>query len=297
MTNRLLVACLLAAFTGCSDRPTPPSPPPSPWDLAEDSPEVIAARRKLEVMDHRLAEAQALKPEARLTAQAKLESVILDAAETAGSLRLANRPWYLLAQWRFNFGDLAGTEQALNRLESCAGSGLKQVGRALRVQVMLRQGRPLPAKALAEQLANEVPEFADLPAIVQLYERVGTPAPASDGLDPDGTLVAVAPGPRVLVHLARLDADSTFLASRYVAAAGKTGRVVVLVADGGPEEQRSATTSLGTLVLRAGTQERIDAWKQAYGLRGEQFVVVVGDAGRITGVQTPPEEVAAALRK
>jgi hypothetical protein len=295
LTVFALALVALGSFA-CADRPAP-ALTNDPWQLPEDPVATAKAREALERIDAQLKAAAQLPPKERLAAQTRLGDDLAAAAAVADGTKLANRAYWLLAEWRIHFNHGKGAEEALNKLDACKDSGLKQLGRTLRVELLLREGRLVQAKALAERLAEEQPDFAGIRAVVALYESVGKPAPRIDGLDAAGVVIPVdataLARPYVVVFVERLNPDSQFFLQRYQAALGSRGQLVALVSDTGPAQLMEAAALLpGVLILRGGSEERLAAWRTGWGLIGDQCVVAVDGAGTIVAVQTAPADLA-----
>lgn len=84
---------------------------------------------------------------------------------------------YWLAWWRLLYARGQGVDELLDRMERQLSQVLAYSGRALRVQLRLRQGRTAEARALTAQLAQQMPEYGGLFDLVGWYERVGQVAP------------------------------------------------------------------------------------------------------------------------
>jgi hypothetical protein len=290
-----LALVLLCCFA-CADRPDPVLTN-DPWQLPEDPVATAKAREAVERVDAKLKAAALLPPKERLAAQTRLGEDLAQAAAAAEGTKLANRAYWLLAEWRIHFNHGKGAEEALNKLDACKDSGLKQLGRTLRVELLLREGRLVQAKAQAERLAQEQPDFAGILAVVALYESVGKPAPLVDGLDSAGTVVPVDANafarPYVVVFVDRLNPDSQFFLERYQAALGSRGQLVALVSDTGPAQLLETSQLLpGVIILRGGSAERLAAWRTGWGLVGDRCVVAVDRTGTIVAVQIGPADLA-----
>lgn len=292
-----LAICLaLMAVSGCAQRPAP-EVVNDPWQSAEDPQSLAKARAAMERIDEQLKAAAALPPPERLAAQTKLGPDLADAAAIADGTKLANRAYWLLAQWRIHFNNGKGAEDALNKLDACKDSGLKQLGRMMRIELLLREGRLVQARAQAERLAKDIPDFAGILAIVGLYEQVGKTAPKLDGLNATGEVITLTEGTNgrayVIVFVDKLNPDTIFFMKRYQAALGSRGVLVGLVTDTGPAQMIEAQPQLpGALLLRGGSEERLTAWRNSWGILSDQCVVVVDGAGMIAAVQIGPSELA-----
>lgn len=302
MSPRLPLLLLLAlAAAGCAQREEPP-PLPGPLD-GDSRPGTAAALARMEAVERRMDEIQLLPPERRLAAQRDLGRELERAVEAAADTRLENKALFLLAHWRFNFAPGgAGTDQALDRLESCRSPALKHAGRALRVQVLLRQGRLVQAREQARALAAEVPEWDSMLALVDLYERVGRPAPPTAGRDADGreveALAATDGAWRVVLLGAVLDENAAFQLRRYLDAAARAKapvRVVGLAADSSARLVAAQAAGLpGALLLWSDSAERSEGWRRDWAQPpGSAVVALVDPRGRIAAVQFGPEELPA----
>jgi len=292
----LAICCALICVSGCAQRPTPEASN-DPWQGAEDTEALAKARVAMERVDELLKAAAALPPKERLVAQTRLGPDLVEAATIAEGTKIANRAFWLLAQWRIHFNNGKGAEEALNKLDACKDSGLKQLGRMMRIELLLREGRLVQARAQAERLAKDIPDFAGILAIVGLYEQIGKKAPQQDGLNAAGEVIKLAEGtngrPYVIVFVDKLNPDSIFFMQRYQAALGSRGVLVSLVTDTGPAQMIEAQAQLpSALILRGGSEERLTAWRNSWGILSDQCVVVVDGAGMIAAAQIGPSDLA-----
>jgi hypothetical protein len=303
----LLAPLLLSLLAlGCSQRQDEPPPAYTPGGLETDlRPSTVAAWNRMDELDRRLAAIEALPPAKRLAAQRDLGPELERTAEAVADTRFENKAQYLLAHWRFNFAPRgAGVDQALDRLEGCRAPALKQAGRALRVQQLLRQGRVVQARLSAEALALEADQWRSVVELVDLYARVGRPAPATTGLDAGGRAVEVlaetAGAWRVLLIGATVTDMSVFQVRRYLdaaaaAAAPRPVRVAALAADSSAQLIAARAGEVpGALLLWTDTAERAEAWRRDWGQpTGTPLVALVDPRGRIAAVQFGPDELPA----
>lgn len=166
-------AVLLVALAGCGGQ-RDPSP------SLEDSPTAAAVVRELEHDLKGLAGLPAAEQEA---AQRAFGERLRRDLEPCRGTRYENKPLYWLAQWTYTYGGEAGQAEVLrllDRLDILPHPAFRNAGRDLRVQVLLRQGRVSEARAIAQQLEHEVPEFGALRR-VEFHDLVGQPAPPLPG--------------------------------------------------------------------------------------------------------------------
>lgn len=303
---RPLTAFALAAVlaAGCAERPqiALPGEPGGSAMSPDQRARTLEAEARMDALDRRL-EAAAQQPgERRLAAERALGPELEKTAEAVAGTRFENKAWYLVASWRYNYAPHGeGTDQALDRLMACRSTALKQAGGALRVQVLLRQGRVVQARREAVTLAAEVPEWRTLLDLVAFHERIGSPAPATTGMSVERGAVEVladAPGAwRLLIFADALDDQAVAQVRRYQAVASARLRAYVLAADSGA---RIAAARVGELAgaepLWADTQARLDAWRTDWGLPAGGAVVLIDPAGRIAAVQLAPEDLPGLLR-
>ncbi len=196
------------------------------------------ARAAAEAFDRELAAINALPMAQALERQGTLAPRLGELAAACAGTAYENRAVYLQAQWCFQFrADGAGVDQALDRLDGLEKPILKQSGRALRVQHLLRQERLGLARSRAEQLINEVPEFAFLETMVRWHERAGGTVDDTGGIGLDGAPFDPARSPErwvLYLHLAGWDERAALLVRRYAdAIGGRDVRLVPVIRDGG----------------------------------------------------------------
>jgi hypothetical protein len=174
----LLFVVLVLVGSGCTDpgratktlddvvRP----PDPNAGRIAE-------AEAQLTAIEEELTRIAALPPATRRQREEALESRLDQAVEAAAGTRLENKAVFYLANWRYSYRDGDGTEALLNRLNGLPSQAMKSLGSRLRVLLLLRQGKLTEAKAIAQALVAEVPEFAPVLQRVVFHESVGSPAP------------------------------------------------------------------------------------------------------------------------
>lgn len=294
-------------FSGCVEsRPSTTSTrnsidPPPPDARARQAEAAIAD------LERTLESFRALPPAQGLEQQRAIGPRVDATVGMCAGTRFENKAVYYQAQWHFNFDDsCAGVDAMLDRLEGLEKPIFKQNGRALRVQVQLRQGRLITARAKAEQVAGDVPEFAFLLDLVRWHERVGGVIDATGGPGLDGQ--HIDPQADVEGHLLYLlvsvwNERNAFVARRYYEALsaipGADCRLVLVIGDGDPRRIRDdlapLTGSVPTTVILsrslAEAQALNDAWKPPL----DGFTVLLGPQRRITAVELRPGDVARAL--
>ena len=135
------------------------------------------AEAEMVALDDDLARNVNLPPAARRERELTLEPRLEKMVEVATGTRMENKAVYYLANWRYTYRDGDGVEQLLIRLNGLPSPAMKSTGVRLRVLVMLRQGRVAEAKALAQVLVADVPEFSPLLERVAFHESIGAAGP------------------------------------------------------------------------------------------------------------------------
>ena len=135
------------------------------------------AEAEMVALDDDLARNVNLAPAARRERELTLEPRLEKMVNTATGTRMENKAVYYLANWRYTYRDGEGVEQLLTRLNGLPSPAMKSTGVRLRVLVMLRQGRVAEAKAMAQVLVADVPEFSQLLERVTFHETIGAAGP------------------------------------------------------------------------------------------------------------------------
>ncbi|HYE04945.1 MAG TPA: hypothetical protein VEL07_05410 [Planctomycetota bacterium] len=136
-----------------------------------------AALERVREVEKDLERIAALPPRERLAREAKLEDTLTELLEDTRGTKHQNRALYWLAAWQLDYADGEGTAELLAQLERSEYPSFKHAGQFLRVRLLCQQGRIDQARAAADALVREVPEFAIASAVVGFHERVGTAAP------------------------------------------------------------------------------------------------------------------------
>jgi hypothetical protein len=178
------------------------------------------AEAQLAAIEDELTRLAALPPAARRQREEALEPRLNRALEAATGTRLENKAVFYLANWRYSFRDGDGTEALLNRLYSLPSPAMKSLGTRLRVLLLLRQGKVTDAKAMAQSLVAEVPEFAPLMQRVVFHESIGAAAPkvVSRNLSggPDEPVSKRSEVWLFYLFIDALDDNSIYLIDRYL---------------------------------------------------------------------------------
>lgn len=303
----MLVAVVMTMLGGCGDsRPqataTPNNIDPLPPDARARQAETAIAdlERTLEAL-------RALPPAQGLEQQRAIGPRVDATVGICAGTRFENKAVYYQAQWHFNFDDsCAGVDAMLDRLEGLEKPIFKQNGRAVRVQLQLRQGRLITARAKAEKIAADVPEFAFLLDLVRWHERVGGIVDLTGGPGLDGQMTdpqTAIEGNLLYVLVSIWNERSAFTARRYhdalAALSGADCRLVLVIGDGDPRRIRDDLALLTgnvpiTVILArslAEAQTLNEAWKPPL----DGFTVLLGPKRRITAVELRPGDVARAL--
>lgn len=135
------------------------------------------ALERVREVEKDLARIAALAPRERLTREAKLGDALEELLDDTRGTKHQNRALHWLAAWRLDYADGAGVADLLAELERSEYPSFKHAGTFLRVRLLCQEGRIDQARALADELVREVPEFAVAAAMVGFHERVGTASP------------------------------------------------------------------------------------------------------------------------
>jgi len=178
------------------------------------------AEAELVALDDELQRLAALPPAQRRQRELALEPRLERAIERATNTRLENKAVYYLANWRYSFREGEGTEALLNRLAGLPSPAMKTIGVRLRVLLLLRQGRIVEGKKLAQTLVAEVPEFSSLIERVTFHETIGGAAPKISGRNLTGgpdEPVSKRTEPWVFyLFVDSIDDNNLFLIDRYL---------------------------------------------------------------------------------
>lgn len=213
---------LVLFLAGCEDRAPPPS-------MTDDP----GAAATAEALDRDLRQLQSLSGARRTEAELAFGQRLRKDLDVCRGTRYENKPLYLLVQWTMvHGGPNASTEvlPLLDRLDILPAPAYRNAGRALRVQALLRNGRLVEARQIAEALEREVPEFGALRR-VRFHEQVGQPAQPLPGTAVGG---GEAPSePFVLVcFIGMPDAEAANWLQPLREAAGARLRVVAVATAG-----------------------------------------------------------------
>lgn len=305
----MLWVTLLPLLTGCGDARPPSSAVPNSIDPPPADARSRQAEKEINDLERTLESIRALSPAVGLEQQRAIGPRVDATVSVCAGTRFENKAVYYQAQWHFNFDDTcAGVDAMLDRLEGLEKPIFKQNGRALRVQLQLRQGRMITARAKAESVAEDVPEFAFLLDLVRWHERIGgivelTGGPGLDGqhIDPQ----TATEGHLLYLLIYVWNERNAFTVRRYhealSAVSGADCRLTLVIGDGDPRRIRDElalfTGKAPTTVILsrslAEAQALNDAWKPPL----DGFTVLLGPQRRITAVELRPGDVARALGK
>ncbi len=302
----IVALCLLG--TACSDRPEPDlNPSPGKQIITA---ETAAREAEVEVLmerqEQRFAALSLQAPRERLAAERAMGKELLNLASEAVGTRSENKALFWLASWQLYHNHGVGAEDTLARLAACPTQTLKQVGRRLKIDWLLSQGRVPEARAQATSLAEEIPEFSRLD-LVAFHERVGQAAPRTAGESLAGGVDDPATRPEawlLYVLVGNIDDNTSFQLERYLAAAPAGLRVVCVCGDPSPLNAKRRWNSIpgsarGDL-LWANPNAGGDAaaWAAAWSPPGGIVTALLGDAPkrRIMAVMVDPDDLALAIQ-
>lgn len=303
----MMVVLVLPMLGGCGDSRPQGSAIPNNIDPLPPDARARQAETVIVDLERTLDAFRALPPAEGLEQQRAIGPRVDATVGICAGTRFENKAVYYQAQWHFNFDDsCAGVDAMLDRLEGLEKPIFKQNGRALRVQLQLRQGRLITARAKAEKIASDVPEFAFLLDLVRWHDRVGgvvdvTGGPGLDGqpIDP----ISDTEGNLLYLLTSVWNERSAFTARRYhealAALSGADCRLVLVIGDGDPRRIRDdlakfpsqVPTSVILSRSLADAQALNDAWKPPL----DGFTVLLGPKRRITAVELRPGDIARAL--
>ena len=237
--------------------------------------------------------------EQRRAREQRMESSLQRLIDLASDTKAENKALYLMAHWRFSYVDGKGTEPLLDRITRNPYPGFKNPADALRVQLYLRQGRLGEARALADRLAQSVPEFAGLQTLCAFYERIGQPAPRTAGqpLGDSPADPATRPEPWLLYHFTgALDATQrevlgTLLNELKSPAYAGVVRVVVVAEGSNPLALKGILNELpggdqiDLLWSNPGATGDAAAWRTAWGFPSVPTSVLLGPDRHIVAIE------------
>ena len=293
---------------GCGDS-RPPATPTNPMDGVPADARSRMAEAAIIDLERTLETLRSLPPAEALVQQRAIGPRVDAVAGTCAGSRFENKAVYYQAQWHFNFDDTcAGVDGMLDRLDALEKPIFKQNGRALRVQLQLRQGRLITARARAEALAVELPEFAFLLDLVRWHERIGGIVESTGGPGLDGQPIDAknaSEGHLLFLLLSVWNEQAAFTVQRYQAALAASGasdvRLVLVIGDGDPRRIREALASITegapVSVVLARSLEAAQALNEAWKPPLDNFTVLLGPTRRIVAVELRPGDIARALGK
>ena len=308
--SHFLLAFAIGAslLSGCGQS-RPPAAPPNPLDGQPVDARSRSAEAAIIDLERTLDGYRSLPPAQALEQQRAIGPRVDAVASLCAGTRFENKAVYYQAQWHFNFDDTcAGVDAVLDRLEGLEKPIFKQNGRALRVQLQLRQGRLITARTKAESLAAELPEFSFLLDLVRWHERIGGIVEVTGGPGLDGLPIEPknATESRLLYLLLSVwNEQSSFTVQRYQAALAATDasqvRLVLVIGDGDPQRIRDALAQMPggapVSVILARSLTAVQALNEAWKPPLDAFTVLLGPTRRIVAVELRPGDVAKVLSK
>jgi hypothetical protein len=208
------------------------------------------AEAELVAIDDELQRLAGLPAAERRQRELALEPRLERATELAKDTRLENKAVYYLANWRYSYREGEGSEALLNRLGGLSSPAMKTIGVRLRVLLLLRQGKIVEAKKMAQSLVAEVPEFSPLLERVTFHETIGAAAPKITGRNlsggPDEPVTKRSEPWLFYLFVDSIDDNSLFLIERYLDA------LAVLP----PDQRRLVCVTFESNLLSATTRMR-----------------------------------------
>ena len=299
--SALLLAPLLLSI-GCGDSRPAPSTPFSGMDSQPSTSKTRDAEGALTGLDAALDATRTLPPAQCLERQRALGPRVASTVDACAGTRFENKAVYIQAQWCFNFNDDgAGVDAALDRLEGLEQPLFKRSGRALRVQHLLREERRVPARAMAETLVGELPEFTFLLGMVRWHERIGGTVESTRGVGLDGVEVDPAAGSErwvLYVHLAVWNDQAVFTVQRWLQAiGGRDIRLVPVVRDGSAKRMASDLAAMPAAAAHAvplycRSQAEVDRVLKEWQPPLDGWTVLLDRDRRIARVEVRPGDLA-----
>lgn len=214
----------------------------------------IKAKAEVDAFDARMAEIRRLPHEQRRTREERLGPELDKLLQSAAGTKIENKVLYLLAHWRFVYRDGIDVDPLIDRILANPYPGYQNPAKALRVQLLLKQGRLAEARAQTDLIVAAVPELAGLDLWCRFHELVGSPAPRTAGTPLAGAPAdpATRSEPWLLYYFtgaldeSQRDALGSLLAEVTKPAYAGVLRVVVVAESSNPLSLVSTLSTLGT---------------------------------------------------
>ncbi len=299
----------LLALGGCGGTATPgrgratdPNAPPA------DRTKELAAERELADLEAQVAEQRKLPAAERTAAEQRFGGALERTVAHVAGTHVENKALYWLASWRFTYRDGDGVDDLLDRLNQLKSPAFRNAGKALRVQLRLRQGQVREARTIAEPLVAQIPEFKGLLDLVAWHETVGQAAPhvASRNLSggPDDPLGRGEPW-LLWLFVERVDDNALQRIARYQQALAALPnpammRLVVVAFDPSPLNATATLLNQGQgkgpvpdlMWANPNANGTSKAWETAWKLpQPLPHSALLGPDRTIMAVELPPEEV------
>lgn len=265
----------------------------------------IEAGESVDAIDAALAEARSLPPAERRQREAGLGRSLEKLVKTCADTKHLNKALYLLAAWQLAHTDGETVGALLDRLADNPYQAYQQAARMLRVQWLIGRGNLEAARAEAEALALQVPEFAGARDLVAFHEQLGKPAPRTAGMPLAGAAAdpATRPEPFLLYYFAStLDDEERYQLGTYLEELQRVEylgvvRLVCVLSGGNPLTAAAVLRELpgsdhvDLLWASPGADGEARAWAEAWKLPGLPASVLLGPERTILAIQPPAQQL------
>ena len=271
----------------------------------------IEAGHSVDAIDAALAAARALPPAERRQREAGLGRAGEKLVKTCADTKHLNTALYLLAAWQLTYSDGEAVGGLLDRLTETQYQAYQQAARALRVQWLIGRGQIDAARAEAEALALQVPEFAGARDLVAFHEQLGKPAPRTAGTPLAGAPAdpATRAEPFLLYYFAGpLDDEGRYHLGLYLdelqrAEYAGVVRLVCVLSGGNPLtaaaalHERPGSERVDLLWAGPGADGEARAWAEAWKLPNLPATVLLGPERTILAIQPPATQLRVLIGK